>query len=45
LCPAIGWDGVLKTPCLGCSWTTVLLVSASFVVRSTGVSYHMLRRK
>jgi hypothetical protein len=45
------WDGSHGTICPGCLWTTVLLVSASWVTRITGVSHRylavgfMLRRK
>jgi hypothetical protein len=39
-CPAIGWDGILQTLCLGWPWTMILPMSASQVARimwATGV--------
>jgi hypothetical protein len=39
LCDGVFWDRVLQTICLGWPWTTILLISASWVARITGVSH------
>jgi hypothetical protein len=36
--PAIGWDEVLRTICLGWPGTAVILISASWVARITSLS-------
>jgi hypothetical protein len=38
-CPAIGWDGVLGTPCLSWPQTSVLLISVSQAARTRDVSH------
>jgi hypothetical protein len=38
-CDGFFWDRVLWTVCLGWLWTTILLISASWVARITGVSH------
>jgi hypothetical protein len=37
----IGWDGFPLTFCLGWPWTTILLISASWVDRFKDVSHHI----
>jgi hypothetical protein len=38
-CDGLFWDRVLQTICLGCLRTVILLISASWVARITGVSH------
>jgi hypothetical protein len=38
-CAEFFWDRVLRTICLGWLWSTVLLISASWVAKITGVSH------
>jgi hypothetical protein len=38
-CDGFFWDRVLQTICPGWLWATILLVSASWVARITGVSH------
>jgi hypothetical protein len=39
------WDRLSQTICMGWLWTTVLLISASWVARVTGVSHWCLAMK
>jgi hypothetical protein len=39
-CAGFFWDRILQTICLGWLQTMILLISASWVGRMTGVSYH-----
>jgi hypothetical protein len=38
-CDGFFWDKVSQTICPGCLWTSILLISASWVARITGVSH------